>query len=141
MQLIDGDAREEIQSTRITGQGFQKLRWKRYEIESYLLHPGAIARYVEQQVGTEAARPHLEDLHKHFEESYPPAFLRDPFGDYPYLVSSKARTDLLPPALTAAGLPGLPYSRYHEIAAVMLPEEIHPEVKEKLDLIQKAFNL
>ena len=141
LQLIDGDAREEIQSTPITGQGFQRLRWKRYEIESYLMHPDAIARFVEQQVGTQAAQPHLEDLRKHFEESYPPAFLRDPFGDYPYLVSSKARTDLLPPALTAAGLPAVPYTRYHEIAAVMLPEEIHPEVKEKLDLIQKAFNL
>lgn len=55
------------------------LIWKRYEIESYLVHPDAVARYVEQQVGTGAARPHLEDLHKHFEESYPPAFLRDPF--------------------------------------------------------------
>ena len=141
LQLIDGDAREEIQSTPITGQGFQRLRWKRYEIESYLVHPGAIARYVEKQVGADAAQPYLEDLHKHFAESYPPAFLRDPFGDYPYLVSSKARTLLLPPALTAAGLPAVPYTRYHEIAAVMLPEEIHPEVKEKLDLIQKAFNL
>ena len=141
LQLIDGDAREEIQSTPITAQGFQRLRWKRYEIESYLVHPGAIARYVEKQVGADAAQPYLEDLHKHFAESYPPAFLRDPFGDYPYLVSSKARTLLLPPALTAAGLPAVPYTRYHEIAAVMLPEEIHPEVKEKLDLIQKAFNL
>jgi hypothetical protein len=148
LQLIDGDAREEIQSTPITGQGFQRLRWKRYEIESYLVHPDAIARYVEQQVGyveqqvgREAARPYLEDLRKHFEENYPPAFLKDPFGDYPYLVSSKARTDLLPPALTAAGLPAVPYTRFHEIAAVMLPEEIHPEVREKLDLIQKAFNL
>ena len=141
LQLIDGDAREEIQPTPITGQGFQRLRWKRYEIESYLVHPDAIARFVEQQVGTQAAQPHLEDLRKHFEESYPPAFLRDPFGDYPYLVSSKARTDLLPPALTAAGLPAVPYTRFHEIAAVMLPEEIHPEVKEKLDLLQKAFNL
>jgi hypothetical protein len=141
LQLNDGDAREEIQSTPITGQGFQRLRWKRYEIESYLVHPDAIARYVEQQVGAEAAQPYLEDLHKHFEESYPPAFLRDPFGDYPYLVGTKARTDLLPPALAAAGLPAVPYTSYHEIAAVMLPEEIHPEVKEKLDLIQKAFNL
>jgi predicted ATPase len=141
LQLIDGDARQEIQSTPITGQGFQRLRWKRYEIESYLVHPAALARYVEQQVGTAAAQPHLEDLRKHFEESYPPAFLKDPFGDYPYLANTKARTDLLPPALTAAGLPGVPYTRYNEIAALMLPEEIHPEVKEKLILMQKAFNL
>jgi ABC-type transport system involved in cytochrome c biogenesis ATPase subunit len=141
LQLIDGDARLEIQSTPITGRGFQRLRWKRYEIESYLVHPAAIARYVEQQVGSAAAQPHLEDLRKHFEESYPPAFLKNPFGDYPYLANTKARTDLLPPALTAAGLPAIPYTRYNEIAALMLPEEIHPEVKEKLDLIQKAFNL
>ena len=72
LQLIDGDALEEIQSTPITGQGFQRLRWKRYEIESYLVHPDSIARYVKQQVGTEAARPYLEDLRKHFEDSYPP---------------------------------------------------------------------
>ena len=32
LQLIDGDAHEDVQSTPITGQGFQRLRWKRYEI-------------------------------------------------------------------------------------------------------------
>jgi len=142
LQLIDGDARPDIQSTPITGEGLQRLRWRRYEIENYLLHPGAIARYVEKLVGgPEAARIHLEDLRKHFDETYPAAFLRDPFGDYPYLTRSKARTDLLPPALAAAGLPGIPYTRYHEIAALMKPEEIHPEVTEKLDAIQRAFNL
>lgn len=45
----------------------------------------------------------------------------------------------LPPAFAAAGLPGLPYTRYHEIAAVMRPEEIHPEVIEKPDGIMRAF--
>lgn len=141
LELVDGDAHPDKQSTEITGAGLQRLRWKRYEVESYLLHPDAIARYVEKQVGEAAAQPHIEGLRKHFQQSYPPAFLEDPFGDYPYLMASKARTDLLPPALSAAGLPGVPYTRYHEIAAVMKPQEIHPEVKEKLDRIQKAFNL
>jgi hypothetical protein len=81
----------------------------------------------------------VEDLRKHFEQNYPPAFLKDPLADYPYLVGTKARTQLIPPALEAAGLHGIPYTRYHEIAAVMKPEEIHPEVIEKLDAIQKAF--
>jgi len=36
-------------------------------------------------------------------------------------------------------LPGLPYTRYHEIAALMKPEEVHPEVREKLDAIVSAF--
>jgi hypothetical protein len=43
--------------------------------------------------------------------------------------------------LTAAGLLGIPYTDYDEIASVMTPEEIHPEVIEKLDAIQRAFRL
>lgn len=139
--LIDGDAHADIHATPITGHGLQRLRWNRYEIESYLLHPGALKRFVEQKVGARAAQPHLDDLQRHFEENYPPAFLKDPFLDTPYLKNTKARTDLIPPALDAAGLPGFPYTRYHEIAAVMEPEEIHPEVHEKLDQIMEAFGL
>lgn len=139
LELVDGDAHAGIQSTDIIGQGFQRLRWRRYEIESYLVHPGALARYVLSQVGSEAG-PHLEDLRRHFEENYP-IFLRDPLADNPIAMNLKARTDILPPALAAAGLPGIPYTRYSEIAAVMLPEEINPEVREKLDLIQKALAL
>jgi hypothetical protein len=67
--------------------------------------------------------------------------LKNPLEDIPYLRNTKARTELLPPALDAAGLPGFPYTRYHEIAAVMKPEEIHHEVTEKLDKIMEAFGL
>ncbi len=139
--LVDGDAHQGIQSTPITGQDLQRLRWNRYEIENYLVHPEALKRFVVQKVGIDTARPHLEDLQKHFEETYPPAFLKAPFEDTPYLKNTKARTDLLPPALDAAGLPGFPYTSYYEIAAVMKPEDIHPEVVEKLDLIMEAFSL
>lgn len=139
--LVDGDARSDTRSTEITGQGLQRLRWNRYEIESYLVHPEALKRFVAMQVGEEAAGPHLEDLQRHFKENYPPAFLRNPLEDIPYLKNTKARTELLPPALDAAGLPGFPYTRYHEIAAIMKPEEIHPEVKENLNRIMEAFGL
>ncbi|MFZ1061841.1 MAG: ATP-binding protein, partial [Candidatus Rokuibacteriota bacterium] len=139
LELVDGDARPEIQATAITGEGFQRLRWRRYEIESYLIHPEALARFVEQTVGSAAAAAHLADLRRHLEENFPPAVLRDPLGDHAFLNATKARTELLPPALTAAGLPGLPYTRYHEIAALMKPEEVHPEVVEKLDGLMRAF--
>jgi len=139
--LIDGDAHPDIQSTEIIGHGLQRLRWKRYEIESYLLHPDALKRFVEEQVGIEAAEPHMEDLQRHFEDNYPPAFLKDPFSDTPYLKNTKARTDLLPPALDAAGILNFPYTRFYEIARAMKPEEIHPEVIEKLDRIMEAFGL
>ena len=141
VELVDGDARPEIQPTPITGEGFQRLRWRRYEIESYLLHPAALARFVEQTVGPAAAPAHLDDLRRYLQENFPPAVLRDPLGDHAFLNATKARTQLLPPALSAAGLPGLPYTRYHEIAAVMTPQEIHPEVVEKLDGIKRAFGL
>jgi hypothetical protein len=139
--LMDGDDNPNVPETQINGQGLQRLRWRRYEIESYLVHPAALARYVEKMVGgPDHAALNLQDLHTHFQETYPPAFLRDPHADSPYLVGTKARTLLVPPALAAGGLPGIPYTRYHEIASVMLPEEIHPEVVEKLDAIRKAFN-
>jgi ABC-type cobalamin transport system ATPase subunit len=142
VELVDRDARPEITETPITGKGLQRLRWRRYEIESYLLHPAAMARFVERIVGSEAAsKIHVDDLRAHFETKYPPDFLKDPLGDYPFLNGTKARTDLIPPALTAAGLPAIPYTSYSDIAALMKPEEIHPEVREKLDGIQKAFGL
>lgn len=141
LELVDSDGHSNAQQTPITGQGFQRIRWKRYEVESYLLHPTALARYVEKKVGSENAVLHLSDLQKHFEQDYPPAFLQNPFGDYSYLTGTKARTELLPSALSAAGLPGIPYTNYYEIAVIMLPEEIHPEVTEKLEAIMKAFGL
>jgi predicted ATPase len=141
LELLDGDAHPGITETPITGKGLQRLRWRRYEIESYLLHPDALARYVEKVFGEESAAPHVADVRRYFEDNLPPAVVRDPLGDHAFLDSTKARTRILPPMLAAGGLPGIPYTEYHEIAAIMLPEEIHPEVIEKLDAIQQAFRL
>ena len=74
-------------------------------------------------------------------EQFPPDVVADPLADHEYLIEAKARTRLIAPLLEAAGLHGLPYTRYHEIAALMLPEEIHPEVTEKLDAICCAFGV
>ena len=145
LQLVDGDARPKIAETEVTGRGLQRLRWRRYEIESYLLHPAALERFVEATVGPAGAGPAKEDLRAYLEDTYKAEFFRDPFQPgllvESLLRTTKARSDLLPPILTAAGLPGFPYQDYHQIAAVMLPEEIHPEVTEKLDGIMKAFGL
>ena len=141
LELRDGDARPEIPDTAITGTGLQRLRWRRYEIESYLLHPDALARFVEAVVGTDAAESHVEDMLAYWNDEFPPAVVNDPFTEHPFLNRAKARTELLGPLLEAAEIHGLPYTRYHEIAALMLPEEIHPEVKEKLDAICRAFGV
>jgi hypothetical protein len=139
--LLDGDDQSNIAPTEITGQGLQRVRWRRYEIESYLIHPSALKRFIANQVGESASGPYIEEMQKYLNDNFPPAVLREPLADHEYLNTTKARTKLLPPILDAAGLQGFPYTRYNEIAAAMLPEEIHPEVSEKLDAICKAFNL
>ncbi len=141
LELVDGDARPELQGTEITGVGLQRLRWRRYEIESYLVHPDSLVRFVETTVGTKAAVPHVEGMLAYWRDHFPPAVVRDPLGDHEFLNTTKARTRLLPPLLEAAGLSGLPYTRYGEIAAVMCRDEIHPEVIEKLDQICRAFGV
>jgi predicted ATPase len=144
--LLDGDDDRRITETEITGQGLQRLRWRRYEVESYLVHPAALARFVEKVVGPGTLSEQAKsDMRRYLEETFTPAFLEDPMKHNPlieaYLDQRKARTEVIPPILTAAGIPGFPYTRYHEIAALMLPEDIHPEVTEKLDAIQRAFRL
>ena len=140
--LMDGDDNPNIRETEITGTGLQRIRWRRYEIESYLVHPTAIARYVEKILGgIDHSGLAIEDLNGYFTRNFPPQFLGDPLGEYDMLNGTKARTVFLPKALTAAGIGNIPYTRYFEIAALMRPEEIHPEVVEKLDAIQKAFKL
>ena len=137
--IVDGDARPDIKPTDLTGRGLQRVRWRRYEIESYLFHPAALARFVQQQVGDAAAPQHVQDLMQYLEQNSPPAVLREPLGEHEFLDTVKARTRLIAPALEAAGLVAIPYTRFHEIAALMLPEEIHREVREKLDSICLAF--
>jgi len=139
--LLDGDDQPTVQGTEITGIGLQRVRWRRYEIESYLIHPAALERFVIHQVGESAALTHLEGLRSYLNDNFPPAVIKEPLGDHEFLNTTKARTRLLPPILDAAGLHGFPYTRYHEIAALMLPEEIHPDIKEKLDSLCKAFRI
>jgi AAA domain, putative AbiEii toxin, Type IV TA system len=146
LMLLDGDDNPRIPEIPITGHGLQRLRWKRYEIESYLIYPATLERFVDKEVGTGALSiESKKDMHAYLEKTFTPAFLQEPFSPNPlvdaYLQQRKARTDVLPPILAAAGLHAFPYTRFNEIASVMLPEEIHPEVKAKLDAIQRAFGL
>jgi hypothetical protein len=144
--LLDEDDDRRIPETEITGHGLQRLRWRRYEIESYLVHPAALTRFVEKVVGPGSMSAEAtKDMLAYLERTFTAAFLAGPLKANPlieaYLEQRKARTEVIPPILDAAGLHGFPYTRYHEIAAVMAPEEIHPEVIEKLDAIQRAFRL
>ena len=111
--------------------GFQVLQWKRYEIENYLLHPDTIKRFVAR---TPTANPEVIDAE--FGRQLPRD--ADPFSDLPALVEVKASDSLLLPMLERAGRRTKKTDLY-QLAAVMKPEEIHPEVEEKLDRIAKEL--
>ena len=139
LELLDRDAHPDIPETSTSGTGMQRLRWRRCEIESYLFDPDAIARFVELEVGG-AAGPAVAALRDKWHDAVPPALSRNPHSD-DRLATTSARRSLLPPLLAAAGIHDLPHTRYFEIAALMPPEEIHPEVVEKLDDICRAFGV
>ena len=141
LELRDGDAQPAAPETAITGAGLQRLRWRRYEIESYLVHPDALARFAAAEFGADNTAARVDDMQAYWRAEFPPALVRNPLSDHPFLNGTKARTGILPPLLEAAGLHGLPYTRYHEIAALMRPTEVHPEVTEKLDAICRAFGV
>jgi hypothetical protein len=139
-EVLDRDANPDLPETAIDGTGLQRRRWRLYEIESYLVHPVAMGRFVEHTLGgAEAARENVRALEEHFRSNYPPAFLADPLGDHPILTGVKARTELIPRALTAAGVHGAAHTEYQQIATLMAPEEIHPDVVQMLDSLCKAF--
>jgi hypothetical protein len=144
LEILDGDARPEIEATPITGAGLQRARWARYEIESYLVHPSALERFIDAQVGEGAAGDARLGMRLYIESVFRKDFFENPLEPEPlvenYLRTTKAKTEILPRILNAAGLPAFPTSRYHEIAAIMLPEEIHPDVVRMLDTICRAFD-
>lgn len=133
--LLDGDNRG-LPDREVGADGLTVTRWRRYESESYLLHPEALVRYVATQKGplfATAARNHLRD-------QLPPAVLRDPVGDHQYLGGEPVSKTLLPGVFKASDL-SITKHEYYLIAGQMLPDEIHPEVREKLDLIQASLGL
>ena len=118
-----------------------KLCWTRYEIESYLVHPDALARFVEQTSGQDAPLANVDAMKDAMRMYLPNEAIDVPMRDSDAFVALKARTAILQKILDDAGLQGLHYSRYNEIAAVMQPEEIHPEVTRFLDAVTDHFDL
>jgi hypothetical protein len=72
-------------------------------------------------------------------------FRENPFDPPPlvktYLATTKARSEVIGGVLALAGIHGFSYTEFDQIAAHMQPDEIHPEVVEKLYFIQVAFGL
>ncbi len=152
MEIRDGDGKpdEKTNEKPITGTGYQWRRWRRYEIESYLVIPRVIERFISHKAGEDQLKQASLDIDKAYEELLGAAELVQRFKDAPhsppriieaFLENEKARDGIMPRLLSAGGLHGIPYTEYWQIAELMEPSEIHPEVIAMLDDIKLALGL
>ena len=147
LELLDGDAKNRADDL-VTGNAdrMQRVRWKRYEIESYLIHPGSLQRYVERRTGggalaQEAVRAMLQLLAGQLRQE----FVDDPLHPEP-LVETFFRAEpvsktFLPALLQASGLNNVPKREFFEIATQFNRDEVHPEIVERLNQIKQAFGV
>jgi len=133
--LLDGDNRD-LSDHEVAADGLTILRWRRYEAESYLVHPDTLRRFLEAQTLDLLAQPAKDFL----ADQLPPAVLRDPLGDHDYLDGTPVSKSLLPTFFRRADLQ-LGKSEYYLVAEQMKPEEIPAEVREKLDAIADALGV
>ncbi len=142
VQVSDRDGNENTPSSKLALDGtLLKVCWARYEIENYLVHPVVLARFVGKIAGPHAPLSNVKAMRKEMRQHLPGAVVDDPMGNHDVLVSTKMRKSILPDILKNAGLHDYPYTRYAEIASVMQPDEIHPEITNILNAIANHFNL
>ena len=141
VQVSDRDGNENTPESQTALDGkLLKLCWARYEIESYLIQPATLARFVGKIVGSNASEANIDAMKKIMKKHLPGVVVDDASKDHAYLLGTKAKT-VLSAILEETGLQGFPTSRYSEIAAVMQADEIHPEITQKLNAIANHLDL
>ena len=142
VQIIDRDGKEGMPDSKMSHEDkLLTLCWSRYEIESYLIHPDALARFIAKTVGSDTLLANVDELRKEMREHLPGLVVDDPLGEHDHLLNIKARTVILPSILKKAGLINFSHTNYYGIAEMMKPDEIHPEITEKLDAMAKHLGL
>lgn len=136
--LLDGDNRN-LPDREVGADGLLVLRWKRYEIENYLLHPEALLRFVEGPDPDLLSRARRKDGEDYLKANFPPPALAQPLIDSDYLVATPASKSVLPSLLEKSQV-ALSKKDYYQIAAQLKPEEVHPEVIAKLDEMAPILN-
>jgi len=133
--LLDGDNRQ-LPDREVEADGLEVLRWRRYEAESYLIHPAALSRFVAPR-----ALPFFASQAQEFLRGrLPPDVYRDPLLTEDFLERTPVSKTLLPEFFRKADV-SLSKKEYYLIATQMRKDEIAEEVTEKLDAIQAAFGL
>lgn len=147
LELLDGDNERNEAPDRVTGtsETMQRLRWRRYEIESYLIHPMPLLRFVERRLGgAELAAAAKQAVHAELVRVLQQQFVDDPMHPAElveaYLQSQKVSERLIPALLQSAGM-NIPKRDFFEIASLFEMDEVHPEIVERLSQIKQAFGV
>lgn len=135
----------------------QEYVWRRREIENYLCQPDTLLSYAESGIEEESPGPLFDKttgekrriaMEECIRDLVPPVALRNPADSW--WMDTKASTDFLDRLFDAffkrLGLPNLLLkTNYHVLAKYVRPEQIDPEIIEKLDAIlqvaERAINL
>lgn len=137
--LLDGDGRN-LSDHELGADSLDIIRWARYEAENYLLVPSALERFVR---GGEAADlftgEKIKKMYEYISKTPFLSILQEPFEDDEANVNIGASKNFLPGLFDKVEIP-LSKNEYFAIARMMKPDEIHPEVKDKLDFIYKTLN-
>lgn len=146
VQIIDRDGNVNLPDYRfVVKDKLLKLFWIRYDIENYLVHPAVLARFIDISTiaGVNKKLANIGVMKKEMKKHLPDSIVDEPLQDHEDLISKKMRDSVLPNILDSAGISPseFPYTRYSEIAAVMDPDEIHPDIKKKMDAIADHFGL
>lgn len=148
LELLDGDSKNKADDS-ITGSSekMQRIRWRRYEIESYLIHPAPLQRFVEKRLGGALVADQLLGelgMNGELEKTLQKEFLADPSNPVPlvenYFRNEPVSKTLIPTLMQSAGL-NVPKREFCEIAAQFTPDEVHPEIVERLNQIKQAFGV
>ncbi len=141
VQISDRDGNENIPpSKKVFDDRLLKLCWTRYEIESYLLNPVILARFVDKAVGTGTQSANIEAMKKVMRTHLPGVVVDKPENGDAYLIGIKAKP-ILSKIFADSDLHRFPDTRYFEIAEIMQADEIHPAVVACLDAVADHFNL
>jgi len=133
--LLDGDNKNAPQHD-LRATGLKLLRWNRYEIENYLVHPAVLDRFAKIKADPVFALSAADALRG----MLPPAVMKNPLGNHDYMRATAASKSILPQVFSAAYM-AIGKPEYYQIAEIMRPEEIHDEVKAMLDAIAKHFGV
>jgi predicted ATPase len=126
-------------------QGLTHLEWKRNEIECYLPLPSVLYRYFSdntEQKGELFISETLNELQQIVTQETAPAALSDPNHEFwkEEKISDKWLSPILRKYYQAIGYPmEVRKSDFYRLAELAQPEELDPEIKEKLDILEQLL--